>query len=114
MSSYKETRNQMLGVDYSTKLSGFLAQGESHRIDSRRLMVLNHPFTGHITARQIHWAMMDFEDGKGPGENIAGYGRGENDGTAGVRFELLWRDYMRLCARKFCKRMFALEGIQDS
>lgn len=28
MSSYKETRNQMLGVDYSTKLSAFLAQGE--------------------------------------------------------------------------------------
>ena len=28
MSSYKATRNQLLGVDYSTKLSAFLAQGE--------------------------------------------------------------------------------------
>jgi deoxyribodipyrimidine photo-lyase len=27
MSKYKETRNGMVGVDYSTKLSGFLAQG---------------------------------------------------------------------------------------
>lgn len=27
MSSYKETRNGMVGVDYSTKLSAFLAQG---------------------------------------------------------------------------------------
>lgn len=29
MSRYKATRNQMLGVDYSTKLSAFLAQGKS-------------------------------------------------------------------------------------
>ncbi|KAK7189186.1 hypothetical protein DPSP01_005423 [Paraphaeosphaeria sporulosa] len=94
MRTYKETRNGMVGVDYSTKLSGFLAQG-------------------HITARQIHWAMMDFEEGRGPGEHIPGYGKGENDGTAGVRFELLWRDYMHLCARKFGNKMFCLNGIQD-
>ncbi|KAF1963030.1 cryptochrome [Byssothecium circinans] len=93
MRSYKETRNQMLGVDFSTKLSAFLAQG-------------------HQTARQIHWAMVDFEEGRGPGELIEGYGKCENDGTAAVRLELLWRDYMRLCARKFGYRMFALSGIQ--
>lgn len=57
--------------------------------------------------------MMDFEEGRGPGNNIEGYGHGENDGTAAVRFELLWRDYMRLCARKFGHRMFAVDGIQD-
>lgn len=74
-------------------------------------MMAHHP--GHVTARQIHWAMMDFETGKGPGENIPGYGQGENDGTAGVRFELLWRDYMHLCARKFGPQMTALEGIQE-
>ncbi|KAF1977909.1 cryptochrome [Bimuria novae-zelandiae CBS 107.79] len=94
MSSYKATRNQMLGVDYSTKLSAFLAQG-------------------HITARQVHWAMMDFEEGRGLGDAVTGYGQGENDGTAAVRFELLWRDYMYLCARKFGKRMYDLSGIQD-
>jgi len=82
MSSYKNTRNGMLGLDFSTKLSAFLAQG-------------------HITARQIHWAMVDFEEGQGPGKGVKGYGKGENDGTAAVRFELLWRDYMRLCAKKF-------------
>lgn len=93
MSSYKSTRNGMLGLDFSTKLSAFLAQG-------------------HLTARQIHWAMVDFEEGRGPGKDIAGYGKGENDGTAAVRFELLWRDYMRLCARKFGAKMFSVHGIR--
>lgn len=93
MSSYKATRNGMLGRDFSTKLSGFLAQG-------------------HLTARQVHWAMLDFEEGKGAGQNISGYGKGENDGTAAVRFELLWRDYMRLCMRKFGAAMFHLYGIR--
>ncbi|KAJ4369116.1 hypothetical protein N0V83_006200 [Neocucurbitaria cava] len=94
MSSYKATRNGMLGLDFSTKLSAFLAQG-------------------HITARQVHWAMVDFEAGRGAGQNLDGYGQGENEGTAAVRFELLWRDYMRLCMQKFGYRMFTLYGIQD-
>ncbi len=93
MSSYKATRNGMLGRDFSTKLSAYLAQG-------------------HCTARQVHWAMMDFEEGKGAGNNVAGYGQGENDGTAAVRFELLWRDYMRLCMRKFGPAMFHIYGIR--
>ncbi|KAF2708411.1 cryptochrome DASH [Pleomassaria siparia CBS 279.74] len=94
MSSYKSTRNGMVGLDFSTKLSAYLAQG-------------------HVTARQIHWAMMDFEDGKGVGQQVCDYGKGENDGTKAVRFELLWRDYMRLCSRKFGARMFHINGIRD-
>jgi deoxyribodipyrimidine photo-lyase len=94
MSTYKSTRNGMLGLDFSTKLSAFLAQG-------------------HLTARQVHWAMVDFEEGRGVGKGALGYGKGENEGTAAVRFELLWRDYMRLCMRKFGTRMFALYGIQQ-
>ncbi|KAL6710821.1 hypothetical protein ACN47E_007878 [Coniothyrium glycines] len=93
-SSYKATRNGMLGLDFSTKLSAFLAQG-------------------HLTGRQVHWAMYDFEEGKGPGKDVPGYGKGENEGTAAVRFELLWRDYMRLCMRKFGNKMFHLYGIQN-
>ncbi|KAJ4355881.1 uncharacterized protein N0V89_003904 [Didymosphaeria variabile] len=77
MSTYKATRNGMVGVDYSTKLSAFLAQVKRLRIDFM--------LVGYITARQIHWAMMDFEEGKGPGEIVSDYGKGENDGTAGVR-----------------------------
>lgn len=94
MSSYKATRNGMLGLDFSTKLSAYLAQG-------------------HLTARQIHWAMDDFEAGRGEGNDAEGYGKGENEGTAAVRFELLWRDYMRLCQMKFGARMFDIHGIQD-
>ncbi|KAF2622616.1 cryptochrome [Macroventuria anomochaeta] len=93
MSSYKATRNGMLGRDFSTKLSAYLAQG-------------------HCTARQVHWAMMDFEEGRGAGKGKEGYGEGENDGTAAVRFELLWRDYMHLCMRKFGPAMFQLYGIR--
>ncbi|KAJ8114119.1 hypothetical protein OPT61_g3930 [Boeremia exigua] len=93
MSSYKATRNGMLGRDFSTKLSAYLAQG-------------------HCTARQVHWAMMDFEEGRGKGKGEAGYGKGENDGTAAVRFELLWRDYFHLCMRKFGPKMFQLYGIR--
>ncbi|KAF1359994.1 cryptochrome DASH [Lizonia empirigonia] len=93
MSSYKATRNGMLGRDFSTKLSAFLAQG-------------------HLTARQVHWAMIDFEDGQGAGKNMLGYGKRENEGTAAIRFELLWRDYMRLCMRKFGALMFHLYGIR--
>jgi deoxyribodipyrimidine photo-lyase len=93
MSSYKATRNGMLGRDFSTKLSAFLAQG-------------------HCTARQVHWAMVNFEDGKGNGKGAEGYGKGENDGTAAVRFELLWRDYFHLCMRKFGPKMFQLYGIR--
>lgn len=94
MTRYKATRNGMLGPDFSTKLSAYLAQGM-------------------VTARQVHWAMLDFEEGRGEGQQTEGYGKGESDGTYGVRFELLWRDYMRLCARKFGARMFHPNGIRD-
>lgn len=94
MSSYKDTRNGLLGLDFSTKLSAWLAQG-------------------CITAREVHWALVDFEDGKGDsGRSANGYGKGENKGTAAVRFELLWRDYMRLCTRKFGSRLFFVEGYR--
>ncbi|KAK5133117.1 hypothetical protein LTR08_008141 [Meristemomyces frigidus] len=94
MSSYKDTRNGLLGQDFSTKLSAWLSHGA-------------------ITARQVHWRMMEFEDGKTHlGKEAQGYGKGENKGTAAVRFELLWRDYMRLCTRKFRTRLFYLAGYR--
>ncbi|KAK5138615.1 hypothetical protein LTR04_004361 [Oleoguttula sp. CCFEE 6159] len=95
MSGYEDTRNGLLGTDFSTKLSAWLA-------------------LGCITARQIHWDLMDFEDGKTAlGASAPGHGGGENKGTAAVRFELLWRDYMRLCTRKFRQRLFHVEGFRD-
>ena len=95
MSAYKDTRNGLLGLDFSTKLSAWLALGS-------------------ITARQVHWQLIDFEDGKTDiGKGAQGYGKGENKGTAAVRFELLWRDYMRLCTRKFRTRLFYLAGYRQ-
>ncbi|KAF2810017.1 cryptochrome [Mytilinidion resinicola] len=96
MTAYKSTRNGMLGLDFSTKLSAYLAYG-------------------CLTARQVHWAMVDFEAGTGAdGFGVAGYGRGENEGTAAIRFELLWRDYMRLCARKFKRSLFDIDGFRGA
>lgn len=95
MHSYKETRNGMLGSDFSTKLSAFLAQG-------------------CVTARQVHHELLKYEDGTDSEYKEAnGFGNGENDGTSAVRFELLWRDYMRLCTMKFGARLFRIEGFRD-
>jgi deoxyribodipyrimidine photo-lyase len=94
MTRYKDSRNGLLGLDFSTKLSAWLALGS-------------------ITARQIHWYLVNFEDGKMDlGKTAEGYGKGENKGTAAVRFELLWRDYMRLCTRKFGRRLYYLGGYR--
>ena len=94
MTHYKSSRNGLLGTDFSTKLAGWLA-------------------LGCVTARQIHEYLLAFEDGSTKlGERAKGYGRGENAGTAAVRFELLWRDYMRLCTRKFGPQLFKVEGFR--
>ena len=77
MTTYKDTRNGMLGADFSTKLSAWLA-------------------LGCITARQVHEYLVNFEDGSTEiGKGAQGYGKGENKGTGWVRFELVWRDYFR-------------------
>lgn len=94
-SLYKSSRNGLLGIDYSTKLSGYLAQG-------------------CLTARQIHEKLLHFENGTDPKYAAAdGYGQGENEGTKAIRFELLWRDYMRLCARKFRAKLFYRSGFRN-
>lgn len=92
---YKSSRNGLLGTDFSTKLSAYLA-------------------FGCITARQIHEKMLAYEDGTNEAYATAeGYGQGENEGSKGVRFELLWRDYMRLCHKKFKARLFYRAGFRN-
>ncbi|KAI0487467.1 DASH family cryptochrome [Xylaria cf. heliscus] len=94
-SSYKASRNGLLGMDYSTKLSGYLAQG-------------------CITARQIHEELLHFENGTDQKyAETEGYGQGENEGSNAIRFELLWRDYMRLCTRKFRAKLFYRSGFRN-
>ena len=94
MTKYKDTRNGLLGADFSSKFSAYLA-------------------LGCITARQVHFYLYDFEEGtSGIGKGAEGYGKGENKGTSHMRFELLWRDYMRLVTRKFGPRLFQAEGFK--
>lgn len=95
ITSYKETRNGMLGADFSSKLSAYLA-------------------LGCLTARQVHASTLAFEDGTDDAFSGApGYGKGQNEGTGSMRFELLWRDYMRLCTRKYGPRLFHLSGFKQ-
>jgi deoxyribodipyrimidine photo-lyase len=96
MTTYKSTRNGLLGPEFSTKLSAYLVLGS-------------------ITARQIHAALLSFEDGTDDGKwnDVPGHGKGENEGMKSVRFELLWRDYMRLCNRKFGLKLFRLSGFRE-
>ncbi|KAH7176355.1 DNA photolyase, FAD-binding/Cryptochrome [Dactylonectria macrodidyma] len=94
IANYHETRNGLIGEDYSTKLSAYLS-------------------LGCITARQIHEEMVKLEDGSEPKYVLSeGFGMGETAGTRGVRLELLWRDYMRLCTIKFGSRLFRLSGFK--
>lgn len=95
MTGYKDTRNGLLGLDFSSKLSAWLA-------------------LGFVTAREVHSALVAFEDGRlDECKGAEGYGKGENKGTGWMRFELLWRDYMRLCTRKFGPRLFRASGFRQ-
>ncbi|CZR51632.1 related to cryptochrome DASH [Phialocephala subalpina] len=96
INTYHETRNGLLGEDFSTKLSAYLV-------------------LGCITSRQIHESLRAYEDGTNPAfAEVEGYGKGqpEKGGTYSIRFELLWRDYMRLCTRKFGAKLFRLSGFK--
>lgn len=95
MTRYKDTRNGLLGLDFSSKLSAWLA-------------------LGCISAREVHAGLVAFEDGRlDECKGGEGYGKGENKGTGWMRFELLWRDYMRLCTRKFGPRLFRASGFRE-
>jgi deoxyribodipyrimidine photo-lyase len=79
--NYKETRNGLIGADYSSKFSAWLANG-------------------CLSARQVFHEVKKYE-----AERIA------NESTYWLIFELLWRDYFRLVMEKFGTDLFSLEGI---
>lgn len=102
--NYKSTRNGLLGTDFSTKLSAYLA-------------------LGCISARQVNAYLVAYENGTavdgGPSPDPLNrrhdsYGKGQNPGTTSIRFELLWRDYMRLCMRKYGISLFSVHGYRGS
>ncbi|MBD2310815.1 DASH family cryptochrome [Desertifilum sp. FACHB-1129] len=82
LKAYKETRNGMLGADYSSKFSPWLA-------------------LGCLSPRYIYEQVKAYE-----AQRLA------NDSTYWLVFELLWRDYFRLICAKHGDRIFRSSGLQ--
>lgn len=82
--TYKTTRNGLIGINYSTKWSPWLA-------------------TGALSARQAWQAIRQFENRFGA-----------NESTYWIYFELLWRDYFRWLHLKHGIRMYQPSGLKDS
>lgn len=80
---YKKTRNGLVGTDYSTKFSAWLANGS-------------------ISAKTIYWKIKKFE---------AEFGA--NQSTYWVIFELIWRDYFKYISLKYNNKIFKIGGILD-
>lgn len=83
VASYKKTRNGLIGADYSTKFSAWLANG-------------------CISPRTI-WHEVDQYESE----------RTSNSSTYWVKFELLWREYFKFVAMKHGNKIFLKGGIQD-
>jgi deoxyribodipyrimidine photo-lyase len=83
-STYKTSRNGLIGTDYSTKFSAWLA-------------------TGALSAAQIWQALQAYESE-----------HGSNDSTYWIWFELLWRDHFRLMMRRFGNALFRYHGLSKT
>jgi deoxyribodipyrimidine photo-lyase len=81
---YSETRNGLLRVEDSSKLSPYLAQG-------------------CISARQVHHALLSREQETGV-----------NAGTRALRYELQWRDYFKFLSLQSGAKLFEPAGLKDS
>ncbi len=82
LSTYKETRNGMVGADYSSKFSPWLA-------------------LGCISPRFIYAEIKQYEKQFGA-----------NDSTYWLVFELLWRDFFRFMFKKYQTKFFLYAGIK--
>ena len=79
---YKETRNGMLGADYSSKFSAWLANGS-------------------LSPRKVYEAVQKYESQ-----------RRKNNSTYWMVFELVWRDYFRFVCAKYGRKIFRKGGIR--
>jgi len=79
---YKETRNGLLGRDYSSKFSPWLNEG-------------------CLSPRRVHAAIDEYED-----RRVA------NDSTYWLRFELIWRDFFQFQFAKHGATVFTPGGIR--
>jgi deoxyribodipyrimidine photo-lyase len=83
ISTYKETRNGLIGANYSSKFSAWLSMG-------------------CISPVTIYEELKKYEAL-----------HGANESTYWLVFELLWRDYFYLVLQKFGKKLFKKEGIKN-
>ncbi|MCC7504407.1 MAG: DASH family cryptochrome [Saprospiraceae bacterium] len=81
--SYKETRNGLVGGDYSTKFSAWLAHG-------------------CLSPKMIYHELKRYER-----ERVS------NESTYWIYFELLWRDFFRLMGKKHTNKIFLKGGPQN-
>jgi len=81
-SDYKLTRNGLDGMDYSTKFSPWLANG-------------------NLSARQVIHCLKLYEQEQGA-----------NDSTYWIYFELLWREYYQWYGHCHGKKLFRVSGIK--
>jgi deoxyribodipyrimidine photo-lyase len=81
LARYKETRDGLLGADFSSRLSPWLALGT-------------------ISPREVAAEIRRYER-----ERVA------NDSTYWLWFELLWRDYFHLWVRRWQSRAFKASGV---
>jgi deoxyribodipyrimidine photo-lyase len=83
ISQYKETRNGLIGADYSSKFSAWLS-------------------LGCLSPREIFFELKKYESQFGA-----------NESTYWLVFELLWRDYFRFMMKKYSNKFFQQSGIQN-
>jgi deoxyribodipyrimidine photo-lyase len=83
VSKYKQTRNGLIGSEYSSKLSAWLANGS-------------------ISAKIIYWKIKQYEQEVGA-----------NEDTYWLVFELIWRDYFKFISLKHGSKIFKLDGILE-
>ena len=83
IATYKETRNGMIGENYSSKFSPWLA-------------------LGCISPKMIYHAIKNYES-----QHVA------NDSTYWLIFELLWRDYFVFMMKKYPTQFFTPNGINN-
>ena len=84
LQTYKQTRNGLIGGDYSSKFSAWLT-------------------AGCLSPREIYWEIKKYEKEKGA-----------NDSTYWLIFELLWRDYFRFMFKKHGNKYFLEEGFSGN
>ncbi len=82
LSTYKETRNGLIGEDYSSKFSPWLANG-------------------CLSPRYVYQEVKNYE------KEIK-----KNSSTYWLVFELLWRDYFKYVAKKYGNKLFIKGGIK--